>query len=133
VAEPVTRLQVWELLRKHGPMTMREVRARIGETPHSCRRPLLSLVADGCATVEGNTWHRKFTATRRRPKPQRFNTNDRMTIEQLTGLAKGRVLGLHAIAAKRGTHYVPRPTHPLEVHWGRGCEGRAQCRSATQH
>lgn len=102
-------------------MTPREIRAELGLDPHNgyqLRHSLANLRRKGSVEATGWTNRRTYTATKVRPFIRQRRAN---TLEQEMGLARGRVLGLHAIALKRwGKPYRPRPRHPLEQAMGYG-------------
>lgn len=57
----------------------------------------------------GASWHVVYRATNKMPVDGRGKH-----AEVSMNLAKGRVLGLAAIAASRGRLYTPKPVHPLD-------------------
>jgi hypothetical protein len=108
------RLRAWRFLRSQpAGAAPRDVAAALGITPHYAANVLRALRDRGAVVATGNTWNRVYTATGRVPTDNRGRTAG-----TAMNLAKGRIMGLHAIAAKRGRAFVPRPRHALDAAWG---------------
>jgi hypothetical protein len=104
---------VWTLLRERGALSPRCVAQALNMTKLAACAALRRLAAKGCARGSGTTHARRYRARPRSPADLRGKSDGTMA-----NLARGRVLGLHAIAAKRGRPFRPRPQHALDKAWG---------------
>jgi hypothetical protein len=104
-------LRVWHLLREHGPMSPREVAARLdGMTVGNARATLQRMLKRKSVTAAGNSHRRIYTATKRKPHDMRGRTAGTKP-----NLDRGRVIGLHHLAAMRGRLIVPPAVHALDA------------------
>jgi len=105
------QVQVWRYLNEHGPTRPETIAAEFGITKHNTCAILRRLAARGCAKGSGNTWNRSYKALGKRAPADRRGKS----LNTAFNLARGRVLGNQALAARRGRLLIPRAKHPLDL------------------
>jgi hypothetical protein len=104
-----TQLKVWEFLCEHGPARARDVAAYFNCSRCSAAAALRRVLAKKSAARRGRG--RAYFARKTRPPVDARGKHPAI----VDNLAKGRPVGLVAIAQKRGRLLVPRAKHPLDA------------------